>query len=37
MSAIEGFCDFRTKSADLNKDAVDLAAKIESNFVELGA
>ena len=37
MSAIEGFCDVRTKPADLNKDAVDLAGKIQTNFEELGA
>ena len=36
MSAIEGFCDVRTELADLNKEAVDLAAKIEKTFEELG-
>jgi hypothetical protein len=37
MSAIEGFCDVRTEPADLNKEAAELAAKIEENFEELGA
>lgn len=36
MSAIEGFCDVRTELADLNKEAVELAAKIQANFEELG-
>jgi len=37
MSAIEGFCDVRTEPADLNKEAAELAAKIQENFEELGA
>ncbi len=36
MSAIEGFCDVRTEPADLNKEGVELAAKIQENFEELG-
>jgi len=36
MSAIEGFCDVRTEPADLNKEAVGLAARIQVNFEELG-
>jgi len=36
MSAIEGSCDVPTELADLNKEAVDLAATIQSNFAELG-
>jgi len=36
MSTIEGFCDVRTELADLNKEAAELAAKIQSNFEELG-
>ncbi len=32
MSAIEGFCGVRTELAELNMEAVDLAAKIEENF-----
>jgi type I restriction enzyme M protein len=36
MSAIEGFCDVQTELADLNTEAVDLAAKIQTNFEELG-
>ena len=35
MSAIEGFCDVRTEPADLNKEAAELAAKIQENFKEL--
>ena len=37
MNAIEGFCDVRTGLADLNKDAVEMAGKIQTNFEELGA
>ncbi len=37
MTEIEGFCDVRTELADLNKGAVELAAKIQQNFEELGA
>ena len=36
MSAIEGSCDVPTELADLNKEAVDLAAKVQANFQELG-
>ena len=36
MSAIEGFCDVRTELADLNKEAVGLAAEMQTNFEELG-
>jgi len=36
MSAIEGFCDIHLDLADLNKEAVDLAGKIQENFEELG-
>jgi len=36
MSAIEGFCDVRIELADLNKEARELAAKIQENFEELG-
>jgi hypothetical protein len=36
MSVIEGFRDVRVKLAYLNKEAVDLAAKIQTNFEELG-
>jgi hypothetical protein len=34
MSAIEGFRDVRTEPADLNKEAVDLEVKIQTNFEE---
>ena len=37
MSAIEGFRAAHTEPADLNKEAVELAAKIQENFEELGA
>lgn len=37
MSAIEGFCDVRTELANLNKEAVELAAKIQENLEELEA
>jgi len=37
MSAIEGFCDVRTELADLDREAVELAATIQENFEELGA
>lgn len=37
MSAIEGFRDVRIKLADLNKEGAELAAKIQTNFEELGA
>ena len=37
MSAIEGFRDVRTELADLNKEAAELAARIQENFEELGA
>ena len=36
MSAIEGFCDIHVDLADLNKEAAELAAKIQTNFEELG-
>jgi hypothetical protein len=36
VSAIEGFCDVRTELADLNKEAVELAANIQENFEGLG-
>ena len=36
MSAIEGFCDVHTERADLNKEAVEMAAEIQTNFEELG-
>jgi hypothetical protein len=36
MSALEGLCDVRTELADLNNEAVELAAKIQTNFEELG-
>ena len=35
MSAIEGFCDVRIELADLNKEAAELAARIQENFEEL--
>lgn len=37
MSASAGLCDVRTEPADINKEAAELAAKIEENFEELGA
>ena len=37
MSAIEGFRDVRTELADLNQEAADLAAKVQTNFEALGA
>ena len=37
MSAIEGFFDVRTELADFNTGEVELAAKIQINFEELGA
>ena len=36
MSTIEGCRDVRTELADLNKEAVELAATIQENFEELG-
>ena len=36
MSAVNGFCDVPTKLADLNKEAAELAAKIQTNFEEIG-
>ena len=36
MSAIEGFRDVHPGLADLNKEAVELAARIQTNFEELG-
>ena len=36
MSVIEGFCAVRTELADLNKEAVGQAAKIQTNFAESG-
>jgi hypothetical protein len=36
MSAGNGFCDIHTELADLDKEAAELAAKIQSNFEELG-
>jgi hypothetical protein len=36
MSTIEGFCDVRTELADVNQEATGLAAKIQTNFEELG-
>lgn len=36
MSAGAGFCDVRTELADLNKEAAELATKIQINFEELG-
>ena len=37
MSAIEGFCDVYLELADLSKEAVGLATRIQTNFEELGA
>ena len=37
MSAIEGFCDIHVELADLNEEAVELAATIQENVEELGA
>lgn len=37
MSAIEEFRNVRTEPVDLNKEAVELAAKIQTNFEELRA
>ena len=36
MSAINGFSHARSKRADLNMEAVELAAKVQANFQELG-
>lgn len=37
MSASAAFRDIHTELADLNKEAVELAARIQGNFEELGA
>ncbi len=36
MSAIEGFCDVHTELADFDKEAAELAARIQENFEEFG-
>ena len=37
MSAIEGFHSAHFEQANLNKEAAELAGKIQENFEELGA
>ena len=37
MSAFEGCCDEHLRLADVDREAVELAAKIQGNFEELGA